>query len=398
MNNSCTYVKLKDICDFINGDRGKNYPSIKDFVQKGIPFINAGHIVENRLNFENMNYINEEKYEILGSGKIKKNDIVYCLRGSLGKNAIVEIDKGAIASSLVILRPKKNLVNTDYLFRYLNSKEIQEQINRANNGSSQPNLSATSVKEFKIFLPDYDLQNKISKTLIKAQELIDKRKKQLEALDELVKSRFIEMFGDPINNPMGWEKAVCKNITSKIGSGATPKGGNSSYKEDGISLIRSMNVHNNRFIKKDLAFIDDVQAQKLNNVIVEMEDVLLNITGASVARSCIVPNELIPARVNQHVAIIRSKKESVLPIFVVYQFTNESYQRLLWDIATSGGATREAITKQQIENLELIVPPIELQNQFSTFVKQVDKLKFEAQKSLTEMENNFNSLMQRAFK
>ena len=190
------------------------------------------------------------------------------------------------------------------------------------------------------------------------------------------------MFGDPINNPMGWEKAVCKNITSKIGSGATPKGGNSSYKEDGISLIRSMNVHNNRFIKKDLAFIDDVQAQKLNNVIVEMEDVLLNITGASVARSCIVPNELIPARVNQHVAIIRSKKESVLPIFVVYQFTNESYQRLLWDIATSGGATREAITKQQIENLELIVPPIELQNQFSTFVKQVDKLKFEIQNNI----------------
>lgn len=397
MNNSCTYVKLKDICEFINGDRGKNYPSIKDFVQKGIPFINAGHIVENRLSLENMNYINEEKYEILGSGKIKKNDIVYCLRGSLGKNAIVEIDKGAIASSLVILRPKKDIVNTDYLFRYLNSKEIQEQINRANNGSSQPNLSATSVKEFKIFLPDYDLQNKISKTLIKAQELIDKRKEQLEFLDELVKSRFIEMFGDPINNPMGWEKAVCKNITSKIGSGATPKGGNSSYKEDGISLIRSMNVHNNRFIKKDLAFIDDVQAQKLNNVIVEMEDVLLNITGASVARSCIVPNELIPARVNQHVAIIRSKKESVLPIFVVYQFTNESYQRLLWDIATSGGATREAITKQQIENLELIVPPIELQNQFSTFVKQVDKLKFEVQKSLNEMENNFNALMQRAF-
>lgn len=397
MNNSCTYVKLKDICEFINGDRGKNYPSIKDFVQKGIPFINAGHIVENRLSLENMNYINEEKYEILGSGKIKKNDIVYCLRGSLGKNAIVEIDKGAIASSLVILRPKKDIVNTDYLFRYLNSKEIQEQINRANNGSSQPNLSATSVKEFKIFLPDYDLQNKISKTLIKAQELIDKRKEQLEFLDELVKSRFIEMFGDPINNPMGWEKAVCKNITSKIGSGATPKGGNSSYKEDGISLIRSMNVHNNRFIKKDLAFIDDVQAQKLNNVIVEMEDVLLNITGASVARSCIVPNELIPARVNQHVAIIRSKKESVLPIFVVYQFTNESYQRLLWDIATSGGATREAITKQQIENLELIVPPIELQNQFSTFVKQVDKLKFAMEESLKELENNFNSLMQRAF-
>lgn len=184
------------------------------------------------------------------------------------------------------------------------------------------------------------------------------------------------MFGDPVSNPRGWEKAVCKDVTSKIGSGATPKGGNSSYKEEGISLIRSMNVHNNKFIKKDLAFIDDEQAQKLNNVIVQEEDILLNITGASVARCCIVPNEFVPARVNQHVAIIRSKKERVLPTFLVYQFTNESYQRLLWDIATSGGATREAVTKQQIENLELIVPPLELQNQFAAFVNQVDKLKF----------------------
>ncbi|WP_139902867.1 restriction endonuclease subunit S [Clostridium thermarum] len=206
------------------------------------------------------------------------------------------------------------------------------------------------------------------------------------------------MFGDPVSNPRGWEKAVCKDVTSKIGSGATPKGGNSSYKEEGISLIRSMNVHNNKFIKKDLPFIDDEQAQKLNNVIVEENDILLNITGASVARCCIVPNELIPARVNQHVAIIRSKNEEILPIFLVYQFTNDSYQRLLWDIATSGGATREAITKQQIENLELIVPPIDIQNQFATFVNQVDKLKANMDNSLKELENNFNSLMQRAFK
>ncbi|CDG02564.1 Fic family protein [Clostridium chauvoei] len=185
------------------------------------------------------------------------------------------------------------------------------------------------------------------------------------------------MFGDPVSNPKGWKKVICKDITSKIGSGATPSGGNSSYKEEGISLIRSMNVHNNKFIYKDLAFIDDEQAKKLKNVIIEENDILLNITGASVARSCIVPSAIIPARVNQHVSIIRCKHEEILPVFLVYQFTNESYQRKLWDIATSGGATREAITKQQLENLELIVPPIEIQNKFIEFIKVNDKLKFE---------------------
>ncbi|NFD54515.1 restriction endonuclease subunit S [Clostridium botulinum] len=195
------------------------------------------------------------------------------------------------------------------------------------------------------------------------------------------------MFGDPVSNSKCWKKNICNSITSKIGSGATPKGGNSSYKDQGISLIRSMNVHNNKFIKKNLAFIDEEQADKLKNVVVEENDILLNITGASVARSCIVPNEVLPARLNQHVSIVRINGEEISPIFLLYQFTNDCYQRLLWNIATNEGATREAITKQQLENLEVILPPISFQNQFADFVKQIDKLKFEIRKSLKYFSN-----------
>lgn len=377
--------KLNEVIQLISG---RDLPQNEyNSMSQGIPYImGASNMNNGELTIERWT----ETPTVIGL----KGDIIISVKGTVGELLILNEEKVHLSRQVMSIRVSEN-INTKFMYYYLKFyiTKIQEKAK-----GMIPGITREDILSSKFTKRDFIFQNKIVEILDKAQELIYKRKEQLEALDELVKSRFIEMFGDPINNPMGWEKAVCKNITSKIGSGATPKGGNSSYKEDGISLIRSMNVHNNRFIKKDLAFIDDVQAQKLNNVIVEMEDVLLNITGASVARSCIVPNELIPARVNQHVAIIRSKKESVLPIFVVYQFTNESYQRLLWDIATSGGATREAITKQQIENLELIVPPIELQNQFSTFVKQVDKLKFEAQKSLTEMENNFNSLMQRAFK
>ena len=193
-------------------------------------------------------------------------------------------------------------------------------------------------------------------------------------LEDLISARFVEMFGDPVQNTKGWNIDTCKNLTSKIGSGATPKGGRESYGTEGISLIRSMNVYNNRFEYKDLAYITDEQADKLSNVTIEENDVLLNITGASVARCCAVPKELIPARVNQHVAIVRCK-DRLLPEFLCSMFTEDSYQRLLWSIATSGGATREAITKQQIEDLVLIVPPIELQQQFVDFCKQVNKLK-----------------------
>ena len=129
------YVKLGDVCEFINGDRGKNYPSSKDFVDKGIPFINAGHIQNNDISFENMNYISKEKFNKLGSGKVKKNDILYCLRGSLGKNAIVNIEEGAIASSLVILRSKTVDIDVNYLIKYLNSNSIivQKHLNNFTN-------------------------------------------------------------------------------------------------------------------------------------------------------------------------------------------------------------------------------------------------------------------------
>ena len=93
------------------------------------------------------------------------------------------------------------------------------------------------------------------------------------------------MFGDPVTNPKGWEVNFLKQITTKIGSGATPRGGKQAYKKEGISLIRSMNVYDNRFKYKNLAFIDEDQAAKLKNVIVEKGDVLFNITGASICRS-----------------------------------------------------------------------------------------------------------------
>ena len=163
-------------------------------------------------------------------------------------------------------------------------------------------------------------------------------------------------------------------LTTKIGSGATPKGGKAAYREDGITLIRSMNVHNGQFEYKDLAHISDEQASRLDNVTIEEDDVLLNITGASVARCCIAPAEIIPARVNQHVCIVRCK-DFIAPEFLNHLLIDDNYQDLLWSIAGSG-ATREAITKQQVENLQIILPSAELQNEFMNFVKQVDKSKY----------------------
>ncbi len=151
-------VPLVELCKFINGDRGKNYPSGSDIVECGVPFINAGHLEHNKISFEKMNYLTEDKFNMLSSGKVQKNDILYCLRGSLGKKAIVEINKGAIASSLLILRSNIEKILPTFLLHSLDQPYIIEQMNKANNGSSQPNLSAQSVKDYVIILPSIEQQ------------------------------------------------------------------------------------------------------------------------------------------------------------------------------------------------------------------------------------------------
>ena len=227
--------------------------------------------------------------------------------------------------------------------------------------------------------------------------MIAQRKRQLVLLEEMVKSRFIDMFGDPVQNPMRWEAEILKKATTKIGSGATPKGGKESYQADGITLIRSMNVHDGRFEYKDLAHITDEQAKQLDNVTVEENDVFINITGASVARSCIVPKHILPARVNQHVAIVRCITSMLNPVFANQMFLNTSFKGQLLDIGESGGATRQAITKQQLEALTVILPPIELQTQFAAFVEQTDKSKLAIQQSLEQLEILKKALMQKYF-
>ena len=204
------------------------------------------------------------------------------------------------------------------------------------------------------------------------------------------------MFGNPILNEFNWEKGLCKELTSKIGSGATPDGGNKNYKETGISLIRSMNVYDGYFEYKDLAYIDEQQANKLKNVEIKANDILFNITGASVTRTCIVPNDILPARVNQHVSIIRCN-EKINNIFLNYLLINDSFKSNLLNIAKAGGGTREAVTKNQIENFEIIIPPIELQNKFADFVKVIDKQKFVVEISLNIVYNGINKMYKKGF-
>jgi type I restriction enzyme S subunit len=338
----------------------------------------------------------------LGSGKVKKGDILFCLRGSLGKfSKVQEFSEGAIASSLVIVRPKLK-VTTEFLLLYFDSKICADMIRDFGNGAAQPNLSAGSLKNFQIPFPPLHEQQRIVAILDEAFAAIAKAKanaeQNLKNARELFESYLQGVFE---NKGDGWEKKKLKEITIKIGSGATPKGGNESYKTEGISLIRSMNVHDFEFRERNLAFIDEQQAKELNNVTLQENDVLLNITGASVARCCVIPKEYLPARVNQHVSIIRAKKEIIDPLFLHLLLTSKYYKDQLL-FTGEQGATRQAITKAQLEVFEVAFPKslkaqqaiVKKLNVLSTETKKLEAI---YQQKLNDLEELKKSILQKAF-
>jgi len=167
----------------------------------------------------------------------------------------------------------------------------------------------------------------------------------------------------------GWRYQKLRDLTTKIGSGATPRGGSNSYKPSGISLIRSQNVLDLAFSNEGLAFIDDEQAMDLQNVTVGENDVLLNITGDSVARACKVPKQVLPARVNQHVAIIRPDAAKLDSDFLLY-YLQLSKQHLL-SISEIGG-TRRALTKGMIEDLDVYAPDLTEQESIASVLRSLD--------------------------
>ena len=184
-----------------------------------------------------------------------------------------------------------------------------------------------------------------------------------------------------------WKRVKLKDLCLKIGSGATPRGGASVYKETGITFIRSQNVYNNEFDYEGLVYIDDNAALKLKNVELKENDVLLNITGDSVARCTIVPKNLLPARVNQHVCILRADEEKVIPFFLKSYLVSSSMQKIMLSLAQSGG-TRAALTKGMIENLEIELPPLEEQEKIVEVLSSLDykiELNNEMNKNLDEM-------------
>ncbi len=260
-----------------------------------------------------------------------------------------------------IVSKDEKAISTKLLYRFL--KSIQPVFYSLQRGQAQPHVYASDIEKVKIPLPPIPIQEKI---IVEIEALEQKEKARGEKVE-----RLRDDISKVIDKASGTATKL-KTITTKIGSGATPKGGNSSYQSSGISLIRSQNIYDYGLVEKGLAFINDEQAKKLDNVTVENNDILFNITGASIARCCIVSEAYLPARVNQHVSIIRTN-DKALPKYVQMVLVSDEYKRQLLQIG-EGATSRQAITKQQLEEFKIPVPSI---NEQKKIVDQIMNLETE---------------------
>jgi len=266
----------------------------------------------------------------------------------------------------------ESVISTKLIYLYL--KGIQSEIYYLQRGQAQPHVYGEDLAKIVIPVPTSKIQTKIV-------EEIDVLEKKEKVFQEEIKA-LIEVSSSVIKKVTGVD-AKLEEITSKIGSGATPLGGEGVYKEKGITFIRSQNVYDGYFTEEGLAFIDTVQADKLNNVIVEENDVLFNITGASIARCCVVQSKYLPARVNQHVAIIRAN-DKVLPTYLQRILSSKEYKDRLLDIG-EGATSRQAITKAQLENFKIPLPTIAEQKKIVAEIEKIDAKIKTLEKELQEI-------------
>ncbi|CUN86961.1 restriction endonuclease subunit S [Clostridium disporicum] len=369
------YIKIKDLFKIT---KGKKVEQVEERTDSSIRFIQ----IDDLRNDINLKYCeNDKKYVI-----VNKEDIIIAWDGANAGTIGFGLE-GAIGSTLAKLTKDNNEMDTEFCGLFLRSKSAY--LREKCTGATIPHIQRESLEELEIPKLPLEIQKKIKNIINKAQELIDKRKEQIEALDELVKSQFIEMFGDPVTNSKGWEKEKLNELGELARGKSKHRPRNAPELLGGpYPLVQTGDIANAGIYLKE--YTQTYSEFGLKQSKMWDKGTLCITIAANIAKTSILTfDACFPDSV---VAFIPNEKTNNMFI----QFWMSFLQKILEDSAPE--SAQKNINLKILSEQKVIVPPIELQNQFADFVEQVDKLKLEMEKSLNELEDNFNSLMQKAFK
>lgn len=371
------------------------------FEDGGINFVKIESISEDGTFLkEKFSHISDECNVQMRRSQLQENDILFSIAGAIGRSAIVtkEILPANTNQALAIIRVSKGKIDYNYLLYALSSSAINQQATQHQQGVAQLNISLKNVSDFLLPIYTEAMQKRIVHNLKKIDKLISLRKQQLAKMDELVKARFVEMFGDPINNSMKWTVSKIEDITAqeKNALKAGPFGSalkKEFYVRSGYKIYGQEQV-----ICGDASFgdyyIDEEKYKELKNCAVQAGDILISLVG-TYGKTLIMPDNYEAGIINPRLMKITLNKNKVTPIYFKYYFESNALKASM-DANTHGG-TMGILNLGIIRQMKIQVPPLSLQNQFAAFVERVDQQKQTVQQSLEKLKLMKKALMQEYF-
>ena len=383
-------AKLGEVCDILNGYAFKS----NQYTTSGVRIIRISNVQKGYIEDKSPVYYpcddeNVKKYEL------KQNDLLISLTGNVGRTALLE-EKFLPAAlnqrvSCVRLKEPDKVLKT-YLFHLLNSDYFEQQCMKAAEGVAQKNLSPKWLFEYKIPIYSIERQKEISNTLDKIDLLIILRKQQLAKLNELVKARFVEMFGTFPANPFRWDTGKIQDVVSDVRYGSSRpavEGGKYPYlRMNNITYSGELDLRDTKRI--------DIPDSELDKCTVRRGDVLFNRTNSKelVGKTCVYNRDelmvlagfVIRVRINERI------RPEVLSAFLNMDF---SKRMLIGMCKTAIGQAN--INAKELQNIDLYIPPIELQDQFVALKNKIDQQKQTVQQSLEKLELLKKALMQEYF-
>lgn len=383
-------VKLGSVCEILNGFAFKS----ENYVDNGIRIIRIANVQKGFIEDNTPQFYPADTLPEISKYSLLDGDLLLSLTGNVGRVALLDqaFLPAALNQRVACLRiNNETILNKRYLFNYLNSDFFEKNCIFSAQGIAQKNMSTEWLKEYKIHLPSIIEQKQIAAVLDKVTSLIAQRKQQLAQLDLLVKSRFVEMFGDLESNPRGWRlKRLDEISTTRLGKMLDAKNqiGNNAYE-----YLANFNVQWFRFDLKKLNAMDFDEADRKEFSLKNGD--LLICEGGEIGRTAIWHEELKNCFFQKALHRVRCNTGVCVPEFIAWVMYFKTASNQFDGIATA--ATIAHLPGIKLKALLFPLPPFDLQNAFAAFVQQADKSKFEIQKGLKQMEIQYNALMQQYF-
>ena len=388
-------ARLGDLCDIRNGYAFKSDKYVNDGVRIiRIANVQKGYIEDTSPVYYSVDDINAQKYAL------HEGDLLISLTGNVGRVGILteQFLPAALNQRVANIVVKDNrLLDKSFLFHLLNSDTFENKCIFSANGVAQKNLSTDWLKEVEISLPPIDEQRKIAAVLDKISDLTGKRRSQLDKLDELVKFRFVEMFGDPVHNTLTWQKLTLGECLVSIDNGYSYVCANEARLGNEPAILKlSAVTYGDYHPEENKAILDETLFS--DNAEIRSGDLLFTRKNTpALVGMCAYVADTPPKLMMPDLIFRLNTNDKCNKIFLWKLINHETFRPCIEAIATGSAKSMSNISKERLRKMQIIVPDIDRQEQFADFIRVVEKSKSTIRRSLTTLDTLKKSLMQEYF-